>query len=187
MSDRFRRAALPWFVAVVGLLLAAGARAQPEALPIKAFFGHWKGSALSESAISIYFEITKRDIDVKIAPHGDGGFTIDWATVLRQKGTPEQPEEVLKSTTMNFAPAGRANVWQSTDAANPISGKPFAWARIEKQSLFVYVLGIAANGSAELQVYERTLDPNGMLLDFKRIIDGQRVRSVRGRLIKFGN
>lgn len=40
------------------------------------------------------------------------------------------------------------------------------------------------DGAYEIQKYDRTLQPSGMLMNFTRVRDGERVRQVEGRLVK---
>ncbi len=159
---------------------------QAKDLDIAAFEGVWRGSAVSESNISSQFRVSARDLDVEIRSLGRDVFTIRWATILRQKGDPNAPVEVLKETTVGFKPdPTRHNVWRASQTADPMSGAPLYWARIKDQTLTVYGLGIAEDGTAELQIYNRTLGGLGMELDFTRTVDGEPVRSASGRLIKF--
>ncbi|MEC9346119.1 MAG: hypothetical protein VYB54_07825 [Pseudomonadota bacterium] len=173
--------------AAFAVVLAAGGASAAGDLPIKAFFGVWKGNAISESEISANFRVTARDLDVEIQGFAVGGFTLRWATVLRQEGDPNAPAEVLKEATVTFIPQpGRTGVWRASESQEPLAGA-YLWARMEGQTLSVYSLGIAEDGSSDLQVYRRTLGGNGMELEFTRSIDGASIRTARGRLIKYSN
>jgi hypothetical protein len=173
------------------VLLAAvwipfGATAQD--ISINAFNGVWRGSALSESNISVHFRVTARDLDVEIRPFGAGGFTVRWATILRQKGDPNAPVEILKEAQVAFNPdKTREKVWVAATQGDPVAGEAFYWARLGGQTLTIYSLGIAEDGTSELQIYRRSLTGLGMQLDFSRTVDGEAVRSARGKLIKFAN
>lgn len=181
MGQFFRLAVFAVMMACAGGAQAAGD------LPIKAFFGVWKGNAISESEISANFRVSARDLDVEIQGFAVGGFTLRWATVLRQEGDPNAPVEVLKQATVTFIPQpGRSGVWRAGESADPMQGA-YLWARLEGQTLSVYSLGIAEDGTSDLQVYRRTLGGNGMELEFTRSIDGAAIRSAKGRLIKFSN
>ena len=172
---------------ILGLVLLSPPDARADDLGISAFYGHWKGSALSQSEISLYFQLTARDIDVKVGPLDGGGFRLTWATVQRQKGDPDQPKETLKTTTVDFVPTTRAGVWRTTATNDPMSGHPYVWARLAKTTLSVYSMGITVDGAYEMQVYKRTLTPQGMKLVFTRVVDGETVRRAEGQLIKFSN
>lgn len=164
-------------------LLLAAAPAWAADLPISAFFGEWSGSALSESSISVNFTLTPRDIGVVVRPAGEG-FALTWSTVQRQKGDPNNPEEELKSTTVEFQPV-RAGVWRAAGAQDPAaSGEPYLWAHVDGQTLVVNGLRIDPDGRHELQVYRRTLSGSGMALQFTRLVEGEPVRTAEGRLVK---
>ena len=166
-------------------LLAAGPALAAD-VNIAAFFGHWKGNALSESEISIHFQLTQRDIDVRVGPAGNDGFRITWATVQRQKGDPNQPEEVLKETTVDFQPSARPGAWVGK-AGDPLATGEISWARIAERTLIIYNMGIRDDGAYDMQIYKRTLTGSGMELEFTRTIDGGVARTAKGRLIKFSN
>lgn len=171
---------------LAAVLLSMTAPAWAADLPVSAFFGQWQGSALSESQISVNFSLTPRDIGVEVRPSGQG-FALTWNTVQRQKGDPRNPEEELKSTTIDFQPV-RAGVWRAGAAQDPVqSGQPYLWAHVDGQTLVVNGLQVAPHGGHELQVYRRTLSGSGMALEFVRIVDGQPVRTARGNLIKVAN
>lgn len=172
---------------LAGLVLAT-VPATAKDLSIKAFHGLWKGSAVSESEISSQFRVTARDLDVEIRPYAVGGFSLRWATVLRQEGNPSAPSETLRQAVVQFIPEpNRPGVWRDSNLVDPLSGDAFHWARIEDQTLIVYSLGVSATGSADIQIYRRTLSALGMKLEFSRIVDGSEVRSARGQLVKHAN
>ena len=62
-------------------------------IQIDAFYGRWKGTGMAETPGSVYFSMTARDLDVLIAPKGEG-FTVSWTTVLRQGGDPDNPDVI---------------------------------------------------------------------------------------------
>lgn len=161
--------------------------ANADAVGIAAFHGVWRGSAVSESAISANFQLTSRDIDVTVRADAAGGFTIVWNTVQRQKGDPSNPREKLKSTKLQFTLL-RPGVWRSTANGDPLnSAAPFAWAFIKESTLNIVSLQIYADGRHETQIYRRALSGTGMTLEFIRNVDGEQVRRASGRLIKAAN
>ncbi len=169
------------------LLLWPGTAAIAADVGIAAFQGVWRGNAVSESEISVNFELTSRDIDVTVRADAGGGFTIVWNTVQRQKGDPNNPREILKSTEMQFTPA-RAGVWRATANGDPLdSAAPFAWAFVRYRTLHIVSLQIYADGRHETQTYRRSLSGTGMVLEFIRNVDGEPVRRASGRLVKVAN
>jgi len=173
---------------VLAGVMVATVPAMAKDLSIKAFHGLWKGSAVSESEISSQFRVTARDLDVEIRPFAEGGFSLRWATVLRQEGNPSAPSETLKQAVVEFIPEPeRPGVWRDSKLVDPLSGDAYHWARVEGQSLIVYSLGVSSTGKADLQIYRRTLSALGMKLEFSRSVDGAEVRNARGRLVKHAN
>jgi hypothetical protein len=171
-------------VCLVALLWASPAAAKDVA--IAAFFGVWEGSAVSESEISLYFRLTSRDIGVEVRPAGEG-FSITWKTVQRQKGDPDNPTEELKSATTTYRPL-RPGVWAAEGNADPLTaGDPYSWAYVRDNTLVIKSMAIRADGTHEMQIYERTLGGTGMELQFTRLQDGAEVRRAKGRLIKVAN
>ena len=92
-----------------------------------------------------------------------------------------------KSSVLEFVTGGRPGVLAATGNSDPLAGGAYAWAHIAGQTLKVNILTIAADGSHAMQIYERTVVPQGMELAFKRIVNGAPVRTVDGKLIKFAD
>lgn len=161
--------------------MATGAAARD--LPISAFVGTFVGGGVAENEDSIYFAVTARDFDVKIRALGEG-FAITWTSVIRRGGDPDRPRIRRKSTSMVFVPSGRAGLYRATASGDPLAGGEMSWARIRGNTLTVYLMIVEADGSYQIQRYDRTLSPEGMQLVFTRIKDGERVRTVKGRLVK---
>ena len=164
------------------LLLTGGPAALAKDVAINAFYGKWSGSAMSETEISTHFQVTSRDLDVRIEPAG-AGFLLSWTTIQRQKGAANNPTAVNKTTTMSFMPTDKPNIWRSSEASDPLRGV-YAWARIKERTLTVNTLRITDDGGYEMQTYDRTLAPEGMLLRFTRHRDGEQLRTAKGRLVK---
>ena len=182
----FQAVAAPVAVLVVLAGIAHGALAQERTVDIAAFFGQWSGTGVSESAISLYFRLTTRDLDVEVRAAG-AGFELSWTTVQRQSGDPTNPTPVRKATVIRFAPSGRPNVWRAVDSSDPLLDERYAWARIKGQTLTVHTLVIGEDGGYDMQVYDRTLTPFGMELEFVAFRDGEERRNASGRLVKVGN
>ncbi len=169
--------------AALALVMLGAPGAAAEDLPITAFAGHFVGTGMARTDLSEYFNMTVRDLDVIIAPR-EGGFAINWTTVLREGGVPEAPNVTRKANTLYFVPAGRPGVFRGTPEADPLSGQAFAWAYIKGQTLTIHSLVVAADGSYEMQTYDRTLTGFAMELTFSRVENGRAMRQVTGRLIK---
>lgn len=168
--------------AAVVVLLATSSWAQ-STVKIGAFYGKWSGSAISESNVSVNFRLTARDMDVEIRPSGNG-FSVLWTTVLRQRGNPNDPTPERRSTELRFEPTDKPNVWRAVGSNDPLVDERFAWARLAKQTLTVHSMVIRNDGGFDLQVYDRTLKPTGMELEFTAFRDGVPRRTAKGRLVK---
>lgn len=173
-------------LALVLLLAFAAGTASAQDLAIAAFNGHWQGSGISESEVSENFRLTSRDIDITIAVSGNG-FALTATTVQRQKGDPSNPRAVRKSTTREFQSSGRAGLWQAVGGQDPAGAGGYVWARIKERTLSVFSVRVSDDGGSEMLVYDRTLSGSGMKLEFRRLVDGNLLRTVKGRLIKTEN
>ena len=171
---------------LVAVLVAWTTAVNAQNLPITAFFGHFEGSGIAEDADSLYFDVTVRDLDVRIGPEG-GGFYVEWTSVIRAGGDPANPEVRKKTNRATFFPGAQASVFQAQAGGDVLGGQPLNWARIAGNTLTINVFVIRDDGGYEVQSYDRTLDINGMTLEFTRIRDGEPVRKVEGRLVKVGN
>lgn len=172
-----------WRGCVVLLILGGGMSAARAEVAINAFFGRWVGAGISESEISANFQTTARDLEVIVTPHAQAGFEITWSTVQRQKGNPDDPTEKVKSTTLQFSPDA-GGLWRA-GGSDPFAGTPVAWARIDDNSLIVSTFTVTKDGAGETQIYRRTLSGMGMALDYRRVVDGELVRSAKARLSKY--
>lgn len=174
------------FAAALVLLTAVFANGAPGTagdMPVLAFAGHFTGSGLARNDLSEYFNLTVRDLDVVITPRDDG-FVLNWTTVLREGGDPDNPTVKRKSNSLTFVPTDNENVFRTVRRSDPLSGESFVWARIHGRTLSVHSLVISEDGSYEIQTYDRTLGAGGMALEFTRVRDGETTRSVTGKLTK---
>lgn len=174
---------------VAALLVAASWMIAPAAtaqsLPAKAFFGHFQGSGVAENSDSLYFGVTVRDLDVKIGAEG-AGFYVEWTSVIRGGGDPNNPDIRRRTQRMDFVPGAAANVFDAVGRQDPRAGG-LAWAQLHDQTLSVHVMQITAAGGYVIQTYNRTLEGTGMRLKFINIANGEPQREVDARLVKVGN
>ena len=163
----------------------AAVPAQATNRPISDFFGSYVGRSISVVGAGL----SERDLNVVIKKHKKGGFTLDWTTVTRKADGSVKS----KKYSINFAPtkrkgiyasAMRNNVFGGTVPLDPLQGDPYFWAGIDGDTLTVHALMIMDDGGYEMQIYERTLSADGLLLKFSRNRDGVLARSVTGTLKK---
>jgi hypothetical protein len=65
-----------------------------------------------------------------------------------------------------------------------VNGGELCWARVKDNTLTVFLMVVRKDGAYELQQYDRKILPTGMEMVFTRLRDGDKVRSVKGRLVK---
>ncbi|CAK9060105.1 Uncharacterized protein SCF082_LOCUS31718, partial [Durusdinium trenchii] len=179
--SRFPIAALAAVLLVLAGWLSAPA-AIAQSLPIGAFYGHFQGSGVAENSDSLYFGVTVRDLDVKIGPEGSG-FYVEWTSVIRGGGDPNNPDIRRRSQRMAFMPDAEPNVFRAVGRDDP-RGTGLAWARINDRTLSVHVMQITASGGYVIQTYNRTLEGTGMRLKFINVANGEPQREVDARLVK---
>ncbi len=172
------------FLFAAGALLATGP-ASAQDLPVKAFFGHFQGSGVAENSDSLYFGVTVRDLDVKIGGEGSG-FYVEWTSVIRGGGDPNNPDIRRRTQRMSFVPGNAPTVFNVADRQDP-RGDGLAWANINGQTLSVHVMKITESGGYVIQTYNRTLEGTGMRLKFINVANGEPQREVDARLVKVGN
>jgi hypothetical protein len=156
-----------------------------QALLVNAFYGHYQGSGVAENSDSLYFGVTVRDLDVKIGAEGTG-FYVEWTSVIRGGGDPNNPDIRRRTQRMDFKPGADVNVFNATGRDNPRTDG-LAWAQIQNQTLSIHVMQITAAGGYVIQTYNRTLEGTGMRLKFINVANGEPQREVDARLVKVGN
>ena len=154
-------------------------------LPIAAFAGTWEGVGVAENSDSLYFGVSTRDLNVRITPSGRG-FEVFWTTLVRGGGSPENPDTRRREATLVFAATDDPQIFEAEGSGSPISGGVMSWARLHGQTLSIYQMTLNERGGYELTSYDRTLTGVGMEFAFRRLRDGEPVRTVTGRLVKTG-
>ncbi|MGF1454095.1 MAG: hypothetical protein ACFB6R_01825 [Alphaproteobacteria bacterium] len=165
----------------LALTLAVPAHAQR--LSVEAFYGTWKGSAISESEVSVHFHVTARDIGVTLGPAGENRFKLTTATVKRKKGTPDDPIEEVDTREVIFQ-KGKDNLWWALDSGDPRDGGVLRWARLDDNALIISTFTVRDDGQSEVQAYHRAITDRGMDLIYTRTVDGSLVRTVKGQLVR---
>lgn len=172
---------------LAGLLPGGTTAFAAQNLPPSAFFGHYSGGGIASNADSLYFAVTARDFDVTFAPAPGGrGFRVEWTSVIRRGGTPGKPDIRRRSTTKTLLPTANPAVFHGKESGDPLAGKELCWARIDGNTMSVFLMTVDADGIYELQEYNRKLTGSGMDLVFRSWRDGDRLRTVTGKLVKVG-
>lgn len=182
---------LGWIVCAVLValwprLLVAGPPAGGE-VGIEVFFGTFTGSTIGDNEEGL----TPRDLSVTIEPGKDGGFAVGWTTIIRKAGG-----EKRKAYAIAFQPTQRPGIYSSAMRSNlfgervpldPFKGDPLVWARLRGRTLTVYALIILDDGGYDLQIYDRTLTPDGLDLHFSRTVNREPVTTLDATLVRDGN
>jgi hypothetical protein len=165
----------------LGLVGLSGATLAAENRPIKAFYGQYIGHAISDAAI-------ERNLSVTIGPTAKQGFFVSWTTVShKKKGLKRKVYQVkfLPSERESiYSSAMRTNVFGGQVSLDPLNGDPFVWARIKGDTLTVHTLVIMEDGGYEMQIYNRTLNAQGLRLEYSRMRTGERMRQVSTQLVR---
>ena len=162
---------LVWLM-MAGQALAATAQ-------IEDFVGSYSGSA---EVISADGTATPRDMSVEISETRKG-FEVKWtSTTYRVDGRVSE-----KSYEVSFVPSDRPGIYAAAMETNvfghavqldPMKGEPYVWGRIVGDTLTVYSLFVDDEGGYELQQFDRSLADGGLNLDFSRVRNGEKKRSV---------
>ena len=107
--------------------------------------------------------------------------------LLREGGEPGRPNVRRRTQTLAFAPGQIAGQYRGTESGDPLNGGRMVWARLAGQTLTIYSLEFGEGGRYEMETYARTLVGTGMDLNYSRVSEGERVRGVKGRLVKQAN
>jgi len=167
-------------------LLVVTTTAKAQDLSIEAFYGHFQGSGVAENSDSLYFGVTVRDLDVRITPEAPG-FAVEWTSVIRGGGDPDNPDVRKRTQKMSFLPTNTPGVYNAVGAQDPRSADGLGWTSIKEQTFTIHVMRITQTGGYVIQTYDRTLDGTGMKLKFVNVADGEPIRQVEARLVKVGN
>jgi hypothetical protein len=187
--------AVVFVVLLAGVTLASAASpalAQPRPLqsgrdlPLAAFFGRFTGSGIAAGEDADYLGVTQRDLDVEIQAQGSG-FSARWSTVVRQGGTPGNPRVRTREVALTFVPVGRPGIYRANESGDPTAGQALVWARLRGNTLYIYEINMIDDGRWDVQTYARTVSGSGMQLEYTRLVDGERRRIVRGRMVKQAN
>ena len=142
------------------------------------FIGRYSGSAQIESED----QTSRRDMSVTIEAAG-GGFRVNWKSISRK------PDGRIKEKeySIGFLPTRRDGIYSSTMGVNlfgnpvpldPMKGDPYVWSRISGDTLTVFSLLIDESGGYEMQEYNRTLATGGLNLEYERIRNGEKLKSI---------
>ena len=151
------------------------------------FYGTYKGNAENV----VIGEMKERELTVVIKPWKDKGFTVEWVTVISRDGGATKNADM----SIDFYPSERSGMYASamtTDLFgqatpfNPMGADadPYVWAGLEGKTLTVSALYVIDGGGFEMQVYKRTINDEGLFLEFERLNNGEKIAQVSAQLQK---
>ena len=152
-------------------------------LATAADFDRFVGSYSGSAQVEYNGESHHRDMSVVIAPTTTG-FEVKWKSVSHKSSGRIKEKEY----TIGFQPSERDGIYSSTMGVNlfgnavpldPMKGDPYVWSRISGDLLTVYSLHIYMDGGYEMQEYNRTLASGGLDLEYLRIRNGKKLKSIR--------
>jgi hypothetical protein len=161
---------------VLGLLWGGAGAVQAD--QIDRFLGVYSGTVeLEIDGVTAQREV---NVDIKAA---DKGFVVDWSTITFRADEPSK----VKSYSIQFEPSERDGIFSAAMATNvfgkavpldPMKGQPYVWGRIVGDTLTIFSLYVANDGSYEMQQFDRTLVAGGLQLEFRSVRDGAIVREI---------
>lgn len=165
---------------IIGVFALLFATATPTILAadFERFTGGYSGSAQIESD----GKTSQRDMSVVIKKEGDG-FQVNWKSISRKADGRVKEKEY----TIGFLPTQRDGIYSSAMGVNlfgnpvpldPMKGDPYVWGRIIGDTLTVFSLLIDKDGGYEMQEYNRTLADGGLNLEYQRIRNGAKLKSI---------
>lgn len=151
-------------------------------------FDQFTGSYSGSVDIETGDKISRRDMSVNIAAAGDS-FQVTWKSVIHKSdGRLKQKEYTIRFLPTQrdgiYSSAMTVNVFGNPIPLNPLKGEPYVWGRIVGNTLTVYSLFIDNSGGYEMQEYHRTLVEGGMDLEYQRIWNGEKLKTIRAFLQK---
>jgi hypothetical protein len=167
---------------LAGIVVLASLLAVPAWAGIERFYGEYQG----EAVVGEVGEVAPRDLSVRIDP-ANGGFRVRWTAVIHRA----DGEQRRRDLDVIFRPSARAGIYRSAMRRDmfghdvpldPMRGEPYVWARLAGDALTVHAMLITEEGGYEMQVYERRLIEDGLSLSYRRVRDGEVLRTVHGHL-----
>lgn len=139
--------------------------------------------------------VEERDLDLVIEPFRRTGLRLRAVSVSLVDGRRDRPGVVRRESETRFLPAsGRPYLvedrepgpFRQREELQAMAGDPVRWAVVDAGGLHVYAFVLLEDGRYELQVAHRRPTPDGLELDFLRILDGRVVRRAIGRMVRAG-
>ena len=179
----FTKSQTVWLAAALflGLVMRpTGAPSNAVRTQIDEFFGHWVGVSVIESRLGPNVPVRAEDLDVAIRPQGEG-FRVCWTTVRAAEPAGAGPA-IRNDWRFVFEPGEARGTWRATETNNTLTTRRGVWANLREQTLTIFGIVTDEGGFTGLQLYDRTLEGEGMSLEFFRNDRDQVLRGLSGRL-----
>ncbi len=172
-------------VLLVGMLGFAVPALAEDGILSDAFYGDFVGKTISEK------ERGKKERDLAISirriDNNRPSFSLEWTTLIpRADGSVAEKSQKIRfrlSRREHIYNAGmKPNAFGKLVALDPMKGEPYVWARVRGAQMVVYFMHVLDDGTYEMQVYDRQLTADGMLVTFTRSRNGERIRTITGKL-----
>lgn len=145
-------------------------------------FGRFVGSYSGSAQVEDNGTTSQRDMSVTIQTT-DTGFEVSWKSISHKSDGRLKEKEY----TIGFLPTRRDGIYSSAMGVNvfgnpvpldPMKGDPYVWGRIIGDTLTVFSLLIDKGGGYEMQEYNRTLAEGGLNLEYQRVRNGRKLKSI---------
>ena len=185
------RAAWAVVAAAALLLAAAEGRAHAAAGDLQEFYGTYVGTAEVRDLTT--GETGERHLDIVIEPREPSGFRLHWVSVSLVDGRRDVPGVERRVQSVLFAPAEESDFFVEVQEESPfrergqtlpMRGDPVRWAYLDGDTLHVASFVVLEDGRYELQLYERTLTPTGLDIEFQRLVDGVLLTRIVGHTVR---
>ena len=178
-----------WALALLALPPATPLRAQPPG--VGQLMGTFVGIAADDLAGGQKHE--QRDIVMELEPYQDSGLRLRWNNVTLVDGRRDLPGVKFRRDEMLLAPAPDRAFFLAAVGYDPfavkkqtnlLNGDPLRWGVVTGESLDVFSFSILEDGTYEIQASRRHPRPDGVGLEFERIVDGEVVRHMSGHAVR---
>ena len=172
------------FVQILAVVLFLTHPAVARDSAIGKFYGSFEGAAIWGSGIM------PREMSVVISPI-EGGINIFWDTTslkdLNSIKSKSHSIDLLKISNSNlFLEKSQKNRTDIPTVRDPkgslLPRTSLIWARVDENTLSLYIYVRKKTNLDDLQVYRRTVDGENMRLHFIRYRDGRIVKQTKGKL-----
>ena len=178
-----------WALALLALPPATPLRAQPPG--VGHLMGTFVGIAADDLAGGQKHE--QRDIVMELEPYQDSGLRLRWNNVTLVDGRRDLPGVKFRRDEMLLAPAPDRAFFLAAVGYDPfavkkqtnlLNGDPLRWGVVAGEALDVFSFSILEDGTYEIQASRRHPRPDGVGLEFERIVDGEVVRHMSGHAVR---